>query len=158
MSTWRLTLELSSSVLPASGTPNPTNPNGPSDPSDQSALAKGTTGNKPKTRPPATTSVQSPILADLARLNMLDLLFTSSPGSGKVNENRAQLLASAFQRYDIDGSGELDERELSLAFLDQATMLLNFHNKVRACLGARSVRRDLTAKCTLPFPFRLTLT
>ena len=113
MSTWRLTIELSSIVLPASGKPNPTNPNGPSDPSDQIALAKGTTGNKPNTRPPATTCVQSPILADLARLNMLDLLFTSSPGSGKVNENRAQLLASAFQRYDIDGSGELDERELA---------------------------------------------
>ena len=144
MSTWRLTIELSSIVLPASGNPNPTNPNGPSDPSDQIALVKGTTGNKPKTRPSATTSVQSPILADLARLNMLDLLFTSSPGSGKVKENRAQLLASAFQRYDIDGSGELDERELSLAFLDQATMLLNFHNKVRACVGARSILGALT--------------
>lgn len=111
---------------------------------DPSALGKGhgpsTVGNPLNARPlAAATSTKSPILADLARLNMLDLLFASSPGSGKVNENRAQLLASAFGRYDIDGSGKLDERELSLALLDQAMMLLNFHDKVRA--GARGCVR-----------------
>ena len=80
---------------------------------------------------------------DAARATMMSLMFPAAAGDGAGDE---AAFASAFKKFDSDGSGELSEGELARAFADLATALLTHAEGIDADVKVRKEEENRKQK------------